>query len=192
MRAGSAIGRSSSRSSVAKASMRSSRASRRPSLHILTRTRIASGPARTRTRSLRTCCVRRPSCERTCRRPRSARTTSARRSSRGRRAARVRSSTCTASLGALAGVEEGVELNFLGLTFGVDPLDLSLEAAAGGPVRLAARRAGRRRASGRGLACASSARCSRSPLRCCRSSCPRRTPSRGSSRSAGSSRRAMR
>ncbi|MEL0107116.1 MAG: DUF3750 domain-containing protein [Rhodospirillaceae bacterium] len=30
-------------------------------------------------------------------------------------------------LGVLAGVEEGVELNFLGLTFGLDPLDLSLK-----------------------------------------------------------------
>jgi hypothetical protein len=30
-------------------------------------------------------------------------------------------------LGALAGVEEGVEINVLGLTFGVDPLDLALK-----------------------------------------------------------------
>jgi hypothetical protein len=35
-------------------------------------------------------------------------------------------------LGALAGVEEGVELNVLGLTFGVDPLDLSLKLPLAG------------------------------------------------------------
>ena len=35
-------------------------------------------------------------------------------------------------LGALAGVEEGVELNVLGLTFGVDPLDLSLKLPMAG------------------------------------------------------------
>ena len=35
-------------------------------------------------------------------------------------------------VGALAGVEEGVELNVLGLTFGVDPLDLSLKVPMAG------------------------------------------------------------
>ena len=35
-------------------------------------------------------------------------------------------------VGALAGVEEGVELNLLGLTFGVDPLDLSLKLPMAG------------------------------------------------------------
>jgi hypothetical protein len=35
-------------------------------------------------------------------------------------------------VGALAGVEEGVELNVLGLTFGVDPLDLSLKLPLAG------------------------------------------------------------
>jgi hypothetical protein len=35
-------------------------------------------------------------------------------------------------IGALAGVEEGVELNVLGLTFGVDPLDLSLKVPLAG------------------------------------------------------------
>jgi len=35
-------------------------------------------------------------------------------------------------VGALAGVEEGVELNLLGLTFGVDPLDLSLKVPLAG------------------------------------------------------------
>jgi hypothetical protein len=37
-------------------------------------------------------------------------------------------------LGALAGIEEGVELNVLGLTFGVDPLDLSLKLPLAGSV----------------------------------------------------------
>jgi hypothetical protein len=37
-------------------------------------------------------------------------------------------------LGALAGVEEGVELNVLGLTFGVDPLDLALKLPMAGRV----------------------------------------------------------
>ncbi len=31
------------------------------------------------------------------------------------------------ALGVLAGVEEGLELNVLGLTFGIDPNDLSLK-----------------------------------------------------------------
>jgi hypothetical protein len=35
-------------------------------------------------------------------------------------------------IGALAGVEEGIELNVLGLTFGVDPLDLSLKVPMAG------------------------------------------------------------
>jgi Protein of unknown function (DUF3750) len=35
-------------------------------------------------------------------------------------------------VGALAGLEEGVELNLLGLTFGVDPLDLSLKVPMAG------------------------------------------------------------
>lgn len=35
-------------------------------------------------------------------------------------------------IGALAGVEEGVELSVLGLTFGVDPLDLSLKVPLAG------------------------------------------------------------
>ncbi len=35
-------------------------------------------------------------------------------------------------VGALAGVEEGVELNVLGLTFGIDPLDLSLKLPLAG------------------------------------------------------------
>ena len=35
-------------------------------------------------------------------------------------------------LGALAGVEEGVELNVLGLTFGVDPLDLAVKVPLAG------------------------------------------------------------
>ncbi len=35
-------------------------------------------------------------------------------------------------LGALAGLEEGVELNLLGLTFGIDPLDLSLKVPLAG------------------------------------------------------------
>ena len=35
-------------------------------------------------------------------------------------------------VGALAGVEEGVEVNVLGLTFGVDPLDLSLKVPLAG------------------------------------------------------------
>ncbi len=35
-------------------------------------------------------------------------------------------------VGALAGVEEGVELNLLGLTFGVDPLDLSVKLPLAG------------------------------------------------------------
>jgi hypothetical protein len=37
-------------------------------------------------------------------------------------------------LGALAGVEEGVELNVLGLTFGVDPLDAALKLPLAGRV----------------------------------------------------------
>lgn len=37
-------------------------------------------------------------------------------------------------LGVLGGVEEGVELNVLGLTFGVDPLDLSLKLPMAGRV----------------------------------------------------------
>ncbi len=35
-------------------------------------------------------------------------------------------------VGALAGVEEGIELNLLGLTFGVDPLDFSLKVPMAG------------------------------------------------------------
>jgi hypothetical protein len=35
-------------------------------------------------------------------------------------------------VGALAGVEEGLELNILGLTFGVDPLDLALKVPMAG------------------------------------------------------------
>ena len=35
-------------------------------------------------------------------------------------------------VGALAGVEEGLELNVLGLTFGVDPLDLALKLPMAG------------------------------------------------------------
>jgi len=35
-------------------------------------------------------------------------------------------------LGALAGVEEGLEINVLGLTFGVDPLDLALKLPLAG------------------------------------------------------------
>lgn len=35
-------------------------------------------------------------------------------------------------VGALAGVEEGLELNVLGLTFGIDPLDLSLKVPLAG------------------------------------------------------------
>jgi hypothetical protein len=35
-------------------------------------------------------------------------------------------------VGALAGVEEGVELNVLGLTFGIDPLDLALKVPLAG------------------------------------------------------------
>lgn len=38
------------------------------------------------------------------------------------------------ALGVLAGVEEGLELNVLGLTFGVDPLDLSLKLPLAGRV----------------------------------------------------------
>ena len=37
-------------------------------------------------------------------------------------------------LGVLGGVEEGIELNVLGLTFGVDPLDLSLKLPMAGRV----------------------------------------------------------
>jgi hypothetical protein len=37
-------------------------------------------------------------------------------------------------LGALAGLEEGIELNVLGLTFGVDPLDLALKLPLAGRV----------------------------------------------------------
>jgi hypothetical protein len=37
-------------------------------------------------------------------------------------------------LGALAGVEEGLELSVLGLTFGIDPLDLSLKLPLAGGV----------------------------------------------------------
>jgi hypothetical protein len=37
-------------------------------------------------------------------------------------------------LGAMAGLEEGVELNVLGLTFGVDPLDLALKLPLAGRV----------------------------------------------------------
>jgi hypothetical protein len=37
-------------------------------------------------------------------------------------------------LGALAGCEEGIELNLLGLTFGIDPLDLSLKLPLAGRV----------------------------------------------------------
>jgi hypothetical protein len=37
-------------------------------------------------------------------------------------------------LGALVGVEEGVELNVLGLTFGIDPLDLALKLPIAGRV----------------------------------------------------------
>jgi hypothetical protein len=37
-------------------------------------------------------------------------------------------------LGVLAGVEEGVELNVLGLTFGIDPLQLSLKLPLAGSV----------------------------------------------------------
>ena len=35
-------------------------------------------------------------------------------------------------LGLVAGIEEGVELNVLGLTFGVDPNDLALELPLAG------------------------------------------------------------
>jgi hypothetical protein len=37
-------------------------------------------------------------------------------------------------IGALAGVEEGIELSVLGLTFGIDPLDLSLKLPLAGRV----------------------------------------------------------
>lgn len=37
-------------------------------------------------------------------------------------------------VGALAGVEEGIEVNVLGLTFGVDPLDLSLKVPLAGRI----------------------------------------------------------
>ena len=37
-------------------------------------------------------------------------------------------------LGALAGVEEGIEINLLGLTFGIDPLDVSLKLPLAGRV----------------------------------------------------------
>ena len=39
-------------------------------------------------------------------------------------------------LGVLAGVEEGLEVNVLGLTFGIDPLDLSLKVPLAGRVHL--------------------------------------------------------
>ena len=94
-------------------------------------------------RCARAACGPRVACRSTCAR-RSARTTSARRSSRGRRAARARRLNLFGVVGALAGVEEGIELNVLGLTFGVDPLDLSLKAADGGEARLAARGFGSR------------------------------------------------
>ena len=131
-RAGSAIGRICSPSGAATASMSSSRASSRPSPPIRTPTRIASGPDRTRTRSSRTCCALRRSCAPICRRRRSVRTTSA-------PAFVARSPSGTGAqlnlfgvVGALAGVEEGVELNVLGLTFGIDPLDLSLKLPLAG------------------------------------------------------------
>jgi hypothetical protein len=37
-------------------------------------------------------------------------------------------------VGALAGIEEGIELNVLGLTFGVDPLDLALKVPMAGRI----------------------------------------------------------
>ena len=36
------------------------------------------------------------------------------------------------ALGVLAGLEEGVEVNVLGLTFGVDPMDLSVKLPMAG------------------------------------------------------------
>ena len=39
-------------------------------------------------------------------------------------------------LGVLAGIEEGLEVNVLGLTFGIDPLDLSLKVPLAGRVDL--------------------------------------------------------
>jgi hypothetical protein len=50
-------------------------------------------------------------------------------------------------LGALAAVEEGVELNVLGLTFGLDPLDLALELPLAGRVGLGGQCAGLKCAS---------------------------------------------
>ena len=134
--------------------MRSSRASKRPSPRIRTRIRIASGPGRTRTRSSRTCCARRRSCAPICRRRRSARTTSA-------PAFVARSPSGTGAqlnlfgvVGALAGVEEGVELNVLGLTFGVDPLDLSLKLPLAGRLGWPRAVPPPSRSAGRELACA--------------------------------------
>jgi hypothetical protein len=38
------------------------------------------------------------------------------------------------ALGVLAGVEEGVEVNVLGATFGIDPLDLAIKLPIAGRV----------------------------------------------------------
>ena len=152
--AGSATGPSCSQTCAAKASMRSSRASKRPSIRIRTRIRIASGPARTRTRSLRTCCARRRSCVPICRRPRSARTTSGPAFVAWSPSGTGAQVNLFGVVGALAGVEEGVELNVLGLTFGVDPLDLSLKVPMAGRLGWPREVAGLRRARRRGVACA--------------------------------------
>jgi hypothetical protein len=44
-------------------------------------------------------------------------------------------------LGVLVGAEEGLEVNVLGLTFGVDPLDLSLKVPIAGRIGLPMARA---------------------------------------------------
>ena len=68
----------------------------------------------------------------TCPRPRSARTTSAPAFVAWSPSGTGAQFNVFGVLGALAGVEEGMELNVLGLTFGVDPLDLSLKLPLAG------------------------------------------------------------
>jgi hypothetical protein len=47
-------------------------------------------------------------------------------------------------LGVLVGVEEGLEVNVLGLTFGIDPLDLAIELPLAGRVGISGTCAGLR------------------------------------------------
>ncbi len=104
---------------------RSHRNSRYRTIH--TTAPIASGPAPTRTPSPPSSFAMFRSCASTCRRLRSARIISASSRWRSLRAAPAVNSTFFGLAGVAAGWEEGVELNLLGLTFGVDPVSLSIK-----------------------------------------------------------------